>query len=69
MKFMRRKAGCSLIDHKRNEDILEEIKGDPFARKLAHYKQKRLSHVSKMADIRYPEQLLDYRPIGGQRPG
>jgi hypothetical protein len=22
-----------------------------------------------MADIRYPEQLLDYRPIGGQRPG
>jgi hypothetical protein len=24
MKFIRRTAGCSLLDHRRNEDILEE---------------------------------------------
>jgi hypothetical protein len=34
----------------------------------AQYKQKLLNHVSRMEDIRYPEQLLDYQPIG-RRPG
>jgi hypothetical protein len=33
------------------------------------YKQKRLNHVNKMEVIRYPKQLLDYRPIGRRRPG
>jgi len=26
MKFIRRTAGYSLLDHRRNEDILEELK-------------------------------------------
>jgi len=29
MKFMKRTAGCTLLDHKRNEDILETFKVDP----------------------------------------
>jgi len=32
-------------------------------KEIAHYKQKWLSHVSRMEDIRFPKQLLDYRPI------
>jgi len=33
-------------------------------RKLAQYKQKWLNHVSRMEDIRYPEQVLDCRHVG-----
>jgi len=37
-------------------------------KKLAEYKQKWLNNVSRLEDIRYLEQLLDYRPIR-RRPG
>jgi hypothetical protein len=29
MKFMRHTAGCSLLDRRRKEDILEELQLDP----------------------------------------
>jgi hypothetical protein len=64
MKFMRRTAGYSLLDHRRNEDILEELRVDPVKKKLAQCKQKCLNHVSRMEDIRYPKEIPDYRPVG-----
>jgi hypothetical protein len=33
MKFMRRTAGYSLLDQRRNEDILEELKVDLVEKK------------------------------------
>jgi hypothetical protein len=30
-------------------------------------KQKYLKHVSRKEEVRYPKQLLDYRPIGRRR--
>jgi hypothetical protein len=39
---MRCTAGYNLLDHRRNENILQEW----------------LNHVSRMEDIRYPMQLL-----------
>jgi hypothetical protein len=44
MKFVRSTAGDSLLDHRRNEDILEELKVDSVGQKLAQYKQKLLNH-------------------------
>jgi len=38
----------------KHEDILEELKVDLVEKKSAHYKQKRLNHVSRMEDIRHP---------------
>jgi len=35
---MRHTAGYSLLDHRRNEDILEELKVDSVKKKLAQYK-------------------------------
>jgi hypothetical protein len=35
IKFMRRTEGYSLLDHRRNEDILEELKLNPVEKKLA----------------------------------
>jgi hypothetical protein len=40
MKFMRCTAGHNLVDHKRNEDILEELNVNSVRKKLAQYKQK-----------------------------
>jgi hypothetical protein len=39
IKFMRHTAGYSLLGHIRNEDILQELKGDSGEMKLAQYKQ------------------------------
>jgi hypothetical protein len=60
---MRHTAGYSLLDHRGNEDTSEDLKVDPAEKKLALYKQKLLNHVSRMEDITYHKQLLDYRPI------
>jgi hypothetical protein len=51
IKFMGRTAGYSLLDHRNNEDILEELKVGPVGKKLAQCKQKWLNHVSRMEDL------------------
>jgi hypothetical protein len=38
MKFFRKTAGCTPLDHERNEEILEELKVEPGAKKLQRYK-------------------------------
>jgi hypothetical protein len=58
MKFMRRTAGYSSLDHKGN-DILEEIKVDNAGKKLLQYEQKRFNHVSRMEDIICPQRHDD----------
>jgi hypothetical protein len=58
MKFMRHKAGYSLLDHRRNEDVLKEYYIDQTEKKLAQYKQNWLDHV-RMINIRHSKQLLD----------
>jgi hypothetical protein len=66
---MRSTAGYIILNYRRIEDTLEELKVDPVKKKLAQYKQKCLIHVRRLEDIRYPKQLLDYRPNGRRRPG
>jgi len=51
MKFMRSTAGYSLLDNRRNECILEELKVDPVEKKLAQHKQKWLNNITRMDDI------------------
>jgi len=58
MKFIRHTAGYGLLDHRRNEDMLEELKVDLVKKKLAQYKQKCLNLLGGMEDIRYPKQFL-----------
>jgi hypothetical protein len=38
MKFFRRTAGYNLFDHKRKEEILEELKEEPVDDKLRSFK-------------------------------
>jgi hypothetical protein len=55
--------GFSLLDKRRDEDILDEFKVDPMKRNQHNINKEWLNHVSRLEDIRYPEHLLEYRPI------
>jgi hypothetical protein len=48
MEFMRRTAGYSSLDHRRNESNLEDLKADPAEEKVAHCEPKLLNHVSRL---------------------
>jgi hypothetical protein len=58
VKFMRCTAGYSSLDHRKNEDILEELKVGSVEKKLAQYNQKWLSYVSRMEDNMFLYNLL-----------
>jgi len=45
---MRCTAGYNILDHRKNEDILEELKVDLVEKKLGQYKQKCLNNVSRI---------------------
>jgi hypothetical protein len=69
MKYLRRTAGYTLLNHKRNEEILEELHVTPLEDKLCIYRHKWFQHFHSTEDNRLLKQLLNYHPKGRQRPG
>jgi hypothetical protein len=67
MKYLRRTAGYTLLNDKRNKEILEELHVTPLEDKLCVYRHKWFQHVHRMEDDRLPKQLLNYHPKG-RRP-
>jgi hypothetical protein len=61
--FLKRTAEYTLFDHKRSEEILEDLKVEPVDEKLRRYKSNWLQHVTRMAK-RMPKAMLNYRPNG-----
>jgi predicted membrane protein len=68
MKYLRRTAGYTLLNHKRNKEILE-LHVTPSEDKLCTYRNKWFQNVHRMEDNRFPKQLLNYHPKGRQGPG
>jgi hypothetical protein len=64
MKFFRRTAEMHKFDHKRHEEILEELKPDPVEEKLRRYKLNCLRHVTRMNSSRMAKIVLNCRPNG-----
>jgi len=69
MKLFRRTAGCTLFDHKRNEEIFEELKVEPVNQKLRRYKSNWLRLIKRMNNNRMRKLMLNYRPAGRRRFG
>jgi hypothetical protein len=70
MKFIRRTAGYTLFGiHKRNEEILEELKVEPVDQKPKRYKSNLLQHVAIINSNRMPKVLLDCTTNGRRRRG
>jgi hypothetical protein len=69
MKFLRRTAGYTLLDHKKNENILQELNITPVLEKITKYGHNWIKHVHRMNNSRFPKALIEYHPRGRRRPG
>jgi hypothetical protein len=68
MKYLRWTARHTLIDHERNEDILEELHVTSLQEELWTYRHNWLQHVRGLEDCWLPKQLLNHHPKGRRRP-
>jgi hypothetical protein len=68
LRYLRRTAGYTLLNHKRNEAMLEELHVTPLDEKLSTYRHNWFQHFHRMEDNRLPKQLLNYHPKGRRRP-
>ncbi|KAJ4449371.1 hypothetical protein ANN_00769 [Periplaneta americana] len=69
MRFMRQLAGCSLLEDRKNEDILKELKIDPLVHFVQQYRLQWKKHVERMNHIKWPRQILAYVPRGRRNLG
>jgi hypothetical protein len=68
MKYMRRTAGCTWTDYKRNTNC-KGIKNNTNLDKLLEYKRKWIQYVNRMPRIRLPRVIKHYSPIGRRNHG
>ena len=61
---LRRTAGHALFDHKKYEEILEELKIEQNDEKRRRYKSNCLQHVTRMENNSVPKIMPKYRRNG-----
>jgi hypothetical protein len=59
MQFFRRTAGYTLFEHKKKEEILEELRVETVHKKLRRYKSNWLQHVTRMTNNRMTKIMLN----------
>ncbi|KAJ4438692.1 hypothetical protein ANN_14639 [Periplaneta americana] len=69
MRFMRKTAGYSLLDHHRNVEILKKLKIDSTVHYLQQYRLQWQTHAKRMDRSRWPRQILSYVPRGRRNLG
>ena len=62
MNFSEEQWDTHFLTHKRNEEILNEFKVEPFDEKLRRYKSNWLQHATRMNSNRMPKVMLNYGP-------
>jgi hypothetical protein len=69
MKFMRKTAGLTLWDHKRNEEILKNLKVEPIFKFIKNYRANWKEHIERMDSSRILNNRLNCRPHGKRSLG
>ena len=69
MKYMRRTAGYTRTDYKRNKQIANELKITPILDKLLEYKRNWIQHVNRMPRNRLPRVMKHYSPTRRKNHG
>jgi hypothetical protein len=63
MKFLSRTAGYTLLDHKKNQDILQELNTTPVLEKITKYRHNWVKHVHRKNNSKFPKTLIEYHPL------
>jgi hypothetical protein len=69
MKLMSKTAKYTWQDHKRNQDITEELKIQPVMENINNYKNKWIQYVRRMGRAGLPRAVLKYQPAGRRDQG
>jgi hypothetical protein len=69
IKFMRRTAGYTKWDLKRNEEVLKELKVEPILDYIYRYQNNWRQHVTRMSRTRIPKAIMYYQPRGNRSLG
>jgi hypothetical protein len=69
MRFLRRIAGCTRWDHKRNEDILTELQISQITEFICQYRTNWKEHADRMGSDKIPKKILKYQPKGKRNLG
>jgi hypothetical protein len=69
MKFVRKTAGITHWDHKRNEEIFKKLKVEPVFKFIQNYRADCKEHIERTDSSRIPNSLLHYRPHGKRSLG
>jgi hypothetical protein len=69
MRFLRRTAGYTRWDRRRNEDILTELRMSQITEFIYQYRKNWKEHVDRMSSDRIPKMILKYQPKGKRNLG
>ncbi|KAJ4450125.1 hypothetical protein ANN_01532 [Periplaneta americana] len=69
MRFMRATAGYTRWDHKKNEDLMQELQIEPIMQFISKYQLQWKGHLERMNRCRIPKALLHYHPYGKRSLG
>jgi hypothetical protein len=64
MIFMRKTAGLTVWDHKRNDILKKKFKVEPIFKFIQNYRANWKEHIERMDSRRIPNNLLNYRSHG-----
>jgi hypothetical protein len=57
IKFFRRRAGYTVMDHKKSEEILQELRMTSILERIKKYKENWLQRISRMDPDRLPQKF------------
>jgi len=69
MKYVRRTAGYTWTDYKRNEQIANDLKITSNLDKLLEYKRRWIQHINRMPRNRLSRVMKLYSPTGRRNRG
>lgn len=69
MRFLRRAAGYTKMDRKRNIEIRQELEVEDVNEMIREYRRKWREHVERMEDDRIPKRIWNYKAKGRRTAG